>query len=351
MASMTAGWAGMWLVFWPNHFRPGVFTSRSKWALRVSKRFMGRASTFALFKLKRACQQEFLACNRVRGGFSGCGDVQTCSTSNPSLQGLLRLMTARTTAQSSRPRRARPVAETNPPAKQSPKPSRGEDSSLASDIAERMEEEILRGRVRPGSRLDERELSDRYQVSRTPVREALQRLSASGLAVARGRQGLQVAQMSVADLLDALSVVAELEALAAAQAARRITPTQRTHLTTAHAACAVAIESADPDAFYDANIVFHDAVASASHNKVLQDELRRLSLKTAPYRRAITFQPARMAASQPEHGAILNAVIDNDSTLAAERMREHIAALTEGIADFLHFVRRTEHASLFAEAN
>src|SRR3954464_7197285 len=62
--------------------------------------------------------------------------------------------------------------------------------SLAGDIAARLEEDILRGGLRPGHRLDERELSARYGVSRTPVREALQRLSASGLAVARGRQGL-----------------------------------------------------------------------------------------------------------------------------------------------------------------
>jgi len=221
--------------------------------------------------------------------------------------------------------------------------------SLAGDIAGRLEEDILRGGLRPGHRLDERELSARYGVSRTPVREALQRLSASGLAVARGRQGLQVAQLSVADLLDALSVVAELESLAAAQAARRITPAQRIHLTTAHAACAAAIDSADPDAFYDANIVFHDAVASASHKKVLQDELRRLSLKTAPYRRAITFQPARMTASQPEHADVLEAILANDPAAASERMRRHLSMLSGGIADLLHFVSNSDHAGLFAD--
>ena len=258
-------------------------------------------------------------------------------------------MTARTTAQSSRPRRARPVPETNPPAKQSPKPSRGEDSSLASDIAERMEEEILRGRVRPGSRLDERVLSDRYQVSRTPVREALQRLSASGLAVARGRQGLQVAQMSVADLLDALSVVAELEALACVQAARRITHEQRDVLRKAHEACGKAAISGDADAFYDANIDFHNAIAEACHNRVLQDELRRLSLKTAPYRRTITFQPGRMISSQLEHEQVLRAIIDNDAATAGTLMRNHLAMLSDGIADFLHFVRRSEHSGLFLE--
>ena len=228
-------------------------------------------------------------------------------------------------------------------------PGRSADASLASDIAKRLEEEILRGRARPGARLDERELSERYKVSRTPVREALQRLSASGLVVARGRQGLQVAQMSVADLLDALSVVAELEALACVQAARRITDAQRVMLQKAHVACGEAAQRGDADPFYDANIEFHDAIANASHNRVLQDELRRLSLKTAPYRRTITFQPGRMASSQVEHEAVLNAIISNNPAEAGNLMRQHVSLLSEGISDFLHFVRTSEHSGLFLE--
>lgn len=225
----------------------------------------------------------------------------------------------------------------------------GDDPSLSGDIARRLEEDILRGRVQPGHRLDERELSARYGVSRTPIREALQRLAAGGLAAARGRQGLQVAQFSVADLLDALSVVAELEALAAAQAARRITPDGRAALEDAHAACGRAVEAGAFDAFYDANIDFHDAIAAASHNRILQDELRRLSLKTAPYRRAITVQPGRMPASQPEHGAVMDAILRSDDEAAATLMRRHVSLLSEGIADFLHFVRSSDQAGLFAD--
>ncbi|MDB5510685.1 MAG: gntR [Enterovirga sp.] len=228
-------------------------------------------------------------------------------------------------------------------------PAAAEEMSLSGDIAKRLEEEILRGRVRPGHRLDERELSERYGVSRTPVREALQRLSASGLAVARGRQGLQVAQLSVADLIDALSVVAQLEALAASQAARRILPEQRSLLREAHEACELALEKGDADAFYDANLAFHDVVVAASHNRVLQDEIRRLSLKTAPYRRAITFQPGRMTGSVPEHAEILQAILDNDGKRASELMSRHITLLTEGIADFLQFVRASGDRVLFAE--
>jgi DNA-binding GntR family transcriptional regulator len=229
-------------------------------------------------------------------------------------------------------------------------PAPAEETSLSGAIANKLEEEILRGRIRPGHRLDERELSQRYGVSRTPVREALQRLAASGLADARGRQGLQVAQLSVADLLDALSVVAQLEALAASQAARRILPEQRNLLAAAHEACEAAVVRGDADGFYDANLAFHDAIVAASHNRVLQDEIRRLSLRTAPYRRAITFQPGRMTGSIPEHAGIMQAILANDGKRAAELMTRHIALLTEGIADFLQFVRASGNRFLFAEA-
>lgn len=221
-------------------------------------------------------------------------------------------------------------------------------SSQSSGIAAQLEDGILHGRVRPGDRLDERKLSEVYGVSRTPIREALQRLQASGLAVTRGRQGLQVAQLSVADLLDGLKVVAELEALAASQAARRITDTGRSLLTAAYEACDAAALAGDYEGFYAANLQFHDAVAAASANDMLLDTLRRLSLKTAPYRRAITFQPGRMPASQPEHAAIRDAILGRDPETAGELMRHHIMRLTADIADFLRFVRGTDHAGLFA---
>lgn len=99
-----------------------------------------------------------------------------------------------------------------------------DNPTLAEKLATAIADGILSGALKPGLRLDEVSLAQQHGVSRTPVREALQRLAASGLVVSRGRQGLQVAQLSIADLLDAFSVAAEMEALAAAQASRRIRP-------------------------------------------------------------------------------------------------------------------------------
>jgi len=214
-----------------------------------------------------------------------------------------------------------------------------EPTSLSAEVVTRLEGEILQGLRKPGDRLDERQLAEQYGVSRTPVREALQRLAASGLVVSRGRQGLQVARLSVADLLDAFSVVGELEALAAAQAARRISPEQRVRLSEAHAACEQAAQAGHAEGFYAANLAFHDAIAAASHNRVLQEELRRLTLKISPYRRTITFQPGRMTGSIPEHAAVMEAIFRGDGVAAAQAMRSHVTLLGEGLSDFLHFLR------------
>jgi DNA-binding GntR family transcriptional regulator len=214
----------------------------------------------------------------------------------------------------------------------------GEPESLSANIVHRLELEILKGQRKPGDRLDERQLADHFGVSRTPVREALQRLAASGLVVSRGRQGLQVAQLSLADLFDAFSVAAEMEALASAQAARRIRPDQQTRLEAAHQACSVAANVRDVDSFYEANLEFHETIAAASHNRILRDELRRLTVKISPYRRTITFQPGRMESSIPEHGQIMQAIFRGDAAQASQVMRSHVTLLGDGLSDLLHFL-------------
>ena len=228
-------------------------------------------------------------------------------------------------------------------------PPKEEAGSLAVGVVARLEQEILNGIRKPGDRLDERQLAEQFNISRTPVREALQRLAASGLVVSRGRQGLQVSQLSLADLLDAFSVVAELEALACQQAARRMQPEQRARMQVAQDACAKAAAAEDVEAFYAANLVFHEAIALASHNSILQEELRRLTLKVSPYRRTTTYQPGRMHASIPEHENVMNAIIRGDGPAAAQLMRAHVTLLGEGLSDLLHFLRTSGSGSLIKD--
>lgn len=214
------------------------------------------------------------------------------------------------------------------------------------DILGAIEEDILSGALGPGDRLDERKLAERFGVSRTPVREALQRLSAGGIVVLQARQGATVVQLDIADLFDAFTIVSELEALAAAQAARRIRPEQRNELVEASTACAAAVRAGDHEAFNEANGRFHDAILTASHNRILAGQLRTAQLLTAPYRRTITYQPGRMAASVGEHEAIVKAILDSDGEAAADQMRRHVNQLAVGSADVIHHLRLSARSDL-----
>ena len=210
--------------------------------------------------------------------------------------------------------------------------------SHTDQIVRALEKDILFGRRLPGDRVNERSLAERFGVSRTPVREALQRLATSGLVVLKGRQGACVARLSVPDLLDAFYVVAELEALAARQAARRIQPEQRRKLEVSHDDCSAMAKNDNPEGFYEANLRFHDGIIEASYNRVLQEQLRSIRLLTSPYRRCVTYQPGRMEASVDEHKTVMDAIFHGDSEQAYEFMLHHVNLLGDGLNDLLHYL-------------
>lgn len=214
-----------------------------------------------------------------------------------------------------------------------------DSGSHASDIVRTLEEDLLGGRLQPGDRLDERKLAARFGVSRTPIREALQRLAANGIVVLPARQAASVARLDIPDLLDSFIVIAELEAVAAGLAARRIQQHERTRLRDVNEACAEAARLADEEAFNAANDLFHDAIIQASHNRILIAQIRTAQLLTTPYRRQITFQPGRMRASIEEHQGIVDAILRSDAADASERMRAHVNQLAQSAADFLHHLR------------
>ncbi len=222
-----------------------------------------------------------------------------------------------------------------------------EGGSLSATIAQRLEAEILTGRRALGERLDERELAEYFNASRTPVREALQRLSATGLVQINGRHGTKVARLTLTQLLDAFRVVSELEAMAAEQAAGRITEDRVAALWGHQAACEAAFAEGDADAFCAANDRLHGAILEASGNWMLQ-ELMRVALVLAPYRRHITFQPGRMSASLDEHRAFITAIAAGDGVTAAARMRSHVNALATGLSDFLYYLSRTGNGEIIA---
>jgi DNA-binding GntR family transcriptional regulator len=198
-----------------------------------------------------------------------------------------------------------------------------------------IEQAIINGELTPGTRLEEQELAERYNVSRTPVRETLKLLASSGLVEMRGRQGAVVATLTIPKLIEMFQVMAELEGLCARNAARRISPMRLHELDVSHKACIDAVEAKDPEGFYEANRIFHEQIYTASSNQCLEEMTRSLRNRVAPYRRYVTYQPGRMMESIGEHERILTAIRSGDGDTAASASRDHVNLLGSNFADFV----------------
>lgn len=205
----------------------------------------------------------------------------------------------------------------------------------ASQLAKALEEEIATGQLQPGSRLEEVALAERFGVSRTPIREALLLLTASGLVELRPRRGAVVASVGLDRLLEMFEVMAEVEATCARLASIRMTDTEREILESQHLLCAQVSDSGDSDSYYDENAQFHALICAGAHNSFLVDEVQRLRRRLQPYRRLQLRLNGRIPASLAEHAAITQSIVNGQGDLAAEHMRNHVSVQADRFGTWL----------------
>ena len=205
----------------------------------------------------------------------------------------------------------------------------------ADQVLQALEDEIASGRHPPGTRLEEVALARRFGVSRTPVREALRLLSASGLIELKPRKGAVVAELGLERLVEMFETMAELEAACGRLAARRMTPEEQEALLARHEACAEAAASGDADHYYRENAVFHGLVYAGCHNRFLAEEAQRLRRRLQPYRRLQLRVKGRVENSYNEHAAIVEAIVAGDEERAAEALRAHVAIQGDRFADWI----------------
>ena len=205
----------------------------------------------------------------------------------------------------------------------------------ASELRTILEEDIVTGRMAPGERLDETGLAERFGVSRTPVREALQQLAGEGLITLRPRRGAVVAAPDLGELLALFETMAELESACAGLAARRLDATGHARLEALVEACAPLVEAGEHDGYYDHNVAFHEALYEGAGNAVLAETTRRLRNRLAPYRRLQLRTPRRLLGSHEEHGALVRAIREGNEAGARALMLDHVGVQGERFADFL----------------
>jgi len=195
-------------------------------------------------------------------------------------------------------------------------------------------DEIVSGVLEPGTPLDEQDLAARFGVSRTPVREAIRQLSASGLVSVRPHRGAVVALPTPRQLDDMFEAMAELEALCAGLAARNMTVPERRGLEALHQALRALVHEGDPLRYHETNEAFHAAIYAGSHNGYLAEMTLMTRARVAPFRRAQFRATGRLGGSYQEHDLIVQAILRGDQLGAIEAMRAHIGIVRDAFRSY-----------------
>ena len=195
--------------------------------------------------------------------------------------------------------------------------------SLADQVFEKLENDIITGVYPRGEVLTELKLVEQLGVSRTPIREALRRLEQERLIADSGK-GSVVLGITVEDLMDIMDIRISVEGLAAYHAAKNLTPEGKEKLEHISQLQDFYYSMRDVDRLRQMDDQFHDAIYALSGRTVICDTLVPLHRKTMRYRRISIDDAQRLSRSVEEHKEICKAICDGDADLAAKLTSQHI---------------------------
>lgn len=194
---------------------------------------------------------------------------------------------------------------------------------LADQVYVALKRLIVRHELPPGTRLSVPALSERFDVSRSPVREAVLQAVRDGLAIERPRQGVFVSSFNLMDLQAYFQLREVLEGLSARLAAERRTDESLAFIKTSLDIQTQRLEQDNIEGFIEADIAFHQAILSASQNPALQETLGQIYQKLA-VALAVRAAPAGPDRTLTDHRAIVEAIEARDASRAESAARRHI---------------------------
>ena len=202
--------------------------------------------------------------------------------------------------------------------------------SLADQVFEKLETDILSGVYQKGELLTELKLCEELGVSRTPIREALRRLSQEHIIEESGK-GSIVLGIDKNDLKDIYAIRTRVEGMAAALAAQNATSAQLEELKEAVELQEFYVSKKDANHIRQFDSRFHEIVYICSGSKVMFDTLMPLHKKVLKFRKTSVESNVRAVNSANEHREIYEAIAAGNSELAEQRMAEHIKKAYEHI--------------------
>jgi DNA-binding GntR family transcriptional regulator len=196
--------------------------------------------------------------------------------------------------------------------------------TLHNKVVTRLRDLIVEGALPAGSRIPERELCERFGISRTPLREALKVLAAEELVELLPNRGARVARLNETDVENMFQVMGALEALSGSLACQRITEAELAEITALHYQMLAHYARRQLPEYFRANQAIHEAILDAARNPVLKATYLGLAGRIRRARYAANMSEERWAAAVREHEALITALARRDSEAAARILKEHL---------------------------
>ncbi|ATJ84007.1 GntR family transcriptional regulator [Halomonas beimenensis] len=209
--------------------------------------------------------------------------------------------------------------------------------SLYEVVAERLREMVLEGELPPGGRISEKKLCETFEVSRTPLREALKVLANEGIIELLPNRGAKVTEVEPREVADLFEVMVELEGLSGRLLASRADEVAIAEIRDLHDRMMAHYRQQERQDYFALNQRLHRRLTEIAGNRVLLELEASLTVKVTRARYAANLQLGRWEESAREHQAILEALERRDGEGLARAMREHMRrtgeAVIQGLVD------------------
>ncbi len=195
---------------------------------------------------------------------------------------------------------------------------------LYEEVADLIRDKIFTHELAPGSWIDEKQLTDQFGISRTPLREAIKVLASEGLITMKIRRGAYVTEVDIQEIPQIFHVIALLEGNACKAVALNASDKELESLDGLHLKLEKAAADRDINRFFELNQDFHDKIQEISGNRWMRKVITDLRQVLKLQRRNSLTKLGRLEQSLQEHRLILSAIIARKGDLAQELMINHL---------------------------
>ena len=202
-------------------------------------------------------------------------------------------------------------------------------------VAVRLRQRIVEGLLAPGAKLNERELSELLQVSRTPLREAIKMLAAEGLVDLLPNRGAVVATMSAQAVADTFEVIAGLEGQAGELAAQRISDVQLTEIRALHFEMLAAFTRRDLPTYYRLNALIHQHINAAAANPVLAQTWGHINARLQALRFRSNLDQAKWQRAMDEHEQMVALLAARDGAGLRALLSTHLLHKRDAVLELM----------------